>query len=94
MKQKSTPPRRRKKPTFSGPERAAGSFHTRVRNKIRRGGKPAPARRRPAKVTPVEPPAVPTNILFPIVGIGASAGGLEALERFLGGVPAGSISNQ
>lgn len=27
---------------------------------------------------------------FPIVGIGASAGGLEALEQFLGGVPADS----
>ncbi len=27
---------------------------------------------------------------FPIVGIGASAGGLEALEQFLGGVPEGS----
>src|ERR1019366_2243799 len=27
---------------------------------------------------------------FPIVGIGASAGGLEALEQFLGRVPAGS----
>jgi two-component system CheB/CheR fusion protein len=27
---------------------------------------------------------------FPIVGIGASAGGLEALERFVGAVPAGS----
>ena len=27
---------------------------------------------------------------FPIVGIGASAGGLEALEQFLGHVPAGS----
>ena len=27
---------------------------------------------------------------FPIVGIGASAGGLEALERFLKRVPAGS----
>lgn len=26
---------------------------------------------------------------FPIVGIGASAGGLEALEQFLGGVPSG-----
>jgi len=31
-------------------------------------------------------PAAP----FPIVGIGASAGGLEALEQFLGHVPAGS----
>ncbi len=28
--------------------------------------------------------------LFPIAGIGASAGGLEALEQFLGGVPASS----
>jgi len=28
--------------------------------------------------------------LFPIVGIGASAGGLEALEQFLGGVPVDS----
>jgi two-component system CheB/CheR fusion protein len=27
---------------------------------------------------------------FPVVGIGASAGGLEALERFLSGVPSGS----
>jgi len=30
------------------------------------------------------------NIPFPIVGIGASAGGLEALELFLANVPAGS----
>ncbi len=32
----------------------------------------------------------PTGAAFPIVGIGASAGGLEALEQFLGHVPAGS----
>ncbi len=32
----------------------------------------------------------PKGISFPIVGIGASAGGLEALEQFLGRVPAGS----
>jgi chemotaxis methyl-accepting protein methylase/archaellum component FlaC len=31
-----------------------------------------------------------TRGLFPIVGLGASAGGLEALEQFLGHVPAGS----
>ena len=30
------------------------------------------------------------NVSFSIVGIGASAGGLEALEQFLGHVPAGS----
>ena len=41
-------------------------------------------------------PETPTSLtskpkaLFPIVGIGASAGGLEALEQFLGHVPEGS----
>jgi two-component system CheB/CheR fusion protein len=32
----------------------------------------------------------PDNSLFPIVGIGASAGGLEAIEQFLGNVPENS----
>ncbi len=32
----------------------------------------------------------PPRVSFPIVGIGASAGGLEALDQFLGHVPAGS----
>jgi chemotaxis methyl-accepting protein methylase len=35
-------------------------------------------------------PAPPVCASFPIVGIGASAGGLEALEQLLGHVPAGS----
>src|ERR1019366_8894638 len=54
--------------------------------------KPSPSHRRkkPAKVAPPETPASPANVSFPIVGIGASAGGLEALEQFLGHVPAGS----
>jgi two-component system CheB/CheR fusion protein len=54
--------------------------------------KPSPARRRtkPAKVARPETPASPASVSFPIVGIGASAGGLEALEQFLGHVPAGS----
>lgn len=34
--------------------------------------------------------AVTDGQRFPIIGIGASAGGLEALEQFLGGVPASS----
>jgi two-component system CheB/CheR fusion protein len=46
----------------------------------RRSLKPGPPRRGPAGI----------GKRFPIVGIGASAGGLEALELFLGGVPAGS----
>ena len=49
----------------------------------RRQEKPVPA------VRP-EPPAPPASATFPIVGIGASAGGLEALDQFLGRVPAGS----
>lgn len=45
--------------------------------------KPAPASEQAAKT--------PGGILpFPIVGIGASAGGLEVLEQFLGNVPANS----
>ncbi|MHB1309769.1 MAG: chemotaxis protein CheB [Limisphaerales bacterium] len=39
--------------------------------------------------SPESPPAT-AEATFPIVGIGASAGGLEALEQFLGNVPAGS----
>jgi chemotaxis methyl-accepting protein methylase len=38
---------------------------------------------------PAAHPAEPTPV-FPIVGIGASAGGLEALESFLANVPTGS----
>ncbi len=54
--------------------------------------KSSPARRRekPAKVATSEPPVAPANVSFPIVGIGASAGGLEALEHFLSRVPKNS----
>ncbi|MBP6782389.1 MAG: hypothetical protein KA152_01275, partial [Verrucomicrobiales bacterium] len=41
---------------------------------------PAAGKRRPAKSDSVTP--------FPIVGIGASAGGLEALDAFVGNLPA------
>jgi two-component system CheB/CheR fusion protein len=47
-------------------------------------------RKKPAKVVSPAAPASPASVAFPIVGIGASAGGLEALEQFLGHVPAGS----
>ncbi len=52
--------------------------------------KPERRRKKPARVAPPENPALPTNVAFPIVGIGASAGGLEALEQFLRHVPAAS----
>ena len=44
----------------------------------------------PAKVPQKKTPSRPEKGGFPIVGIGASAGGLEALEQFLGHVPAQS----
>src|SRR5512139_3833286 len=46
--------------------------------------------REPTNVVPPETPSPEANVSFPIVGIGASAGGLEALEHFLGHVPADS----
>jgi two-component system CheB/CheR fusion protein len=50
--------------------------------------KSEPKRRMKKSARTVTPPAA--NASFPIVGIGASAGGLEALEQFLGHVPANS----
>ena len=54
--------------------------------------KSAPKRRpkKPVHTARQTPPASAASVSFPIVGIGASAGGLEALEQFLGRVPAGS----
>jgi two-component system CheB/CheR fusion protein len=51
--------------------------------------KSSPARRlkKPAKVARPETPVPPASVSFPIIGIGASAGGLEALELFLSHVP-------
>ncbi|MCF7818586.1 MAG: PAS domain-containing protein [Kiritimatiellales bacterium] len=50
-------------------------------------------KKQPGKTTKVarkKTPVPDTPVSFPIVGIGASAGGLEALEQFLGHVPPGS----
>ncbi len=51
-----------------------------------RGQKAAPA----APDSPATPPSAPPANAFPIIGIGASAGGLEALEQFLRPVPSDS----
>jgi chemotaxis methyl-accepting protein methylase len=53
---------------------------------------PAPSRRRkpPSKVVSPKTSGPAAGGSFPIIGIGASAGGLEALEQFLKQVPAGS----
>lgn len=54
--------------------------------------KSSPGRRRKkrANVAPSKAPAAPASVSFPVVGIGASAGGLEALEHFLSHMPANS----
>ncbi|MBU3937856.1 MAG: chemotaxis protein CheB, partial [Proteobacteria bacterium] len=49
--------------------------------------KPLGKGKNPRASSSVVAPLRQKNILFPIVGIGASAGGLEALEQFLGHVP-------
>jgi chemotaxis methyl-accepting protein methylase len=47
-------------------------------------------RQKPANAASPKTPAPQASVSFPIVGIGASAGGLDALEHFLGHVPPGS----
>ena len=47
-------------------------------------------RKKPAAPATLDPTHSRANVALPIVGIGASAGGLEALEKFLRHVPAGS----
>jgi two-component system CheB/CheR fusion protein len=51
---------------------------------------PKMRKKRPAAPMPPEPLPPRAQNAFPIVGIGASAGGLEALELFLKHVPEGS----
>jgi chemotaxis methyl-accepting protein methylase len=48
------------------------------------------SQREPDSVSEKQTPSAQGNVGFPIVGIGASAGGLEALEEFLGHVPTNS----
>ena len=51
---------------------------------------PKRGRKKQANAARQETIAPPAGVSFPIVGIGASAGGLETVEQFLGCVPAGS----
>src|SRR5208283_2122535 len=52
--------------------------------------KPAVSGNKRADSSPKENPSRQGGLLFPIAGIGASAGGLEALEQFLRHVPENS----
>jgi two-component system CheB/CheR fusion protein len=58
--------------------------------RMKKKASPAAARKTPAKEIPLKAADARVNATFPIVGIGASAGGLEALEQFLKNVPVGS----
>ena len=70
--------------TSTNIEDAAGNQRMKMKqSRSRRRKKPALVAAAPAAVLTLE-------ASFPIVGIGASAGGLEALEQFLRHVPAGS----
>jgi len=51
---------------------------------------PIPRRIKPVKTAALETRTTSEGPSFPIIGIGASAGGLEALEQFLRNVPANS----
>jgi len=57
---------------------------------MKKRSSPARRRKKSAKVAPPETPVSRVNVSFPVVGIGASAGGLEALELFLSRVPKNS----
>ena len=71
---KMTPERMTKKPARALRSKGAASRPAAVRR----------PKRRPVRPLPDRGPA------FPIVGIGASAGGLDALKRLLGAMPADS----
>src|ERR1017187_10460739 len=58
--------------------------------RMKKNSSPAHRRKKPAQVALPKIPVPPANGSFPIVGIGASAGVLEALEHFLSRVPKNS----
>jgi two-component system CheB/CheR fusion protein len=57
---------------------------------LKKKSSPTAAPKTPAKEIHLKAAGAPVKAAFPIVGIGASAGGLEALEQFLKNVPVGS----
>ena len=57
---------------------------------MKKKSSPSRGRQKPAGTARKTTTVSLASVAFPIIGIGASAGGLEALEQFLGHVPAGS----
>jgi two-component system CheB/CheR fusion protein len=74
---------------LSADKRVASQGQARSRTKRSRRGEPRANGRKPAAQAPPGDPlaAAHEGAAFPVVGIGASAGGLEALEQFLRHVP-------
>ncbi len=70
-----------KKPKPAAKAKPADEFSSAATN----AGKPAAAEKRTPR-TPAPPP-LPASADFPVVGIGASAGGLAAIEEFLAALP-------
>ncbi len=58
--------------------------------KSKRPGKPGPKEKDVSALDPEAPGLLPTTGPFPVVGIGASAGGLEAFEQFFTNMPSDS----
>src|SRR6185369_6324711 len=54
---------------------------------MKKPASPKSSEKKPPRITPYKLQSAKERLLFPIVGIGASAGGLEALEQFLRQVP-------
>lgn len=85
---KSSPPTEKPKQAKASPAASRPSKQSKM-DRGATGKEPtkedAKATAKSAPLLPAEQPKKPRD--FPIVGVGASAGGLEALEQFLGGVP-------
>ncbi len=56
---------------------------------MKKNPSPAGRVRKPVPAVREKSPALPAAVAFPIIGIGASAGGFEALEQFMAHVPEG-----
>jgi two-component system CheB/CheR fusion protein len=54
---------------------------------MKKKASPSRRRKKPAAVASPETATPPAHVSLPVIGIGASAGGLEALEHFLSRVP-------
>ncbi len=62
----------------------------RLKKHMKKKSPPASRIRKPVAAVEEKSPVAPAKVPFPIIGIGASAGGFEALEQFMAKVPENS----